>query len=130
VELDLVDGRDDGGDLKEAVEELDREVGHADRAQLLGVLLVKRLHRLPGVEPVDGVVRLRRVLLGVRGRPVHQPEVEVVRAEGRKRSLERSLGVALVGVVELGGEEERLAGDARGLDALADLVLVLVGSGG
>jgi hypothetical protein len=60
---------------------------------------------------------------------VHQPKVEVVRAKSGERSLKRSLGVALVGVVELGGEEERLAGDARGLDALADLVLVLVGSG-
>jgi hypothetical protein len=61
---------------------------------------------------------------------VHEPEVEVVRAELGERLLESLLGAALVGVVELGGEEEGLAGDARGLDALADLLLVLVGRGG
>jgi hypothetical protein len=129
VKLDLVDGRDDGRNREEAVKVLDREIGHADRAQLLRILLLESLHRLPGVEPVDRALRLRWVLLGVRSGPVHEPEVEVVRAERLERRFERGLGLGLVGVVELGGEEEGLAGDARCLDALADLVLVLVRGG-
>jgi hypothetical protein len=76
------------------------------------------------------VVRLGRVVPSVGSRPVHEPEVEVVGAKLRERVLKSLLSVALVGVVELGGQEEGLAGDTGGLDALADLSLVLVGGGG
>lgn len=91
------------------------------------MLLVELLHRLPGVKPVDAVVRA--TLAGHGCRPVHEPEVEVGGTELAERVLKCLGRATLVGVVELGGKEEGLAGNARGLDALANLGLVLVGRG-
>ena len=65
-------------------------------------------------------------------RPVDQVEVDVVEAEPAEARLEgrqRRL-VALLGVPQLGGDEEVLAGESRGGDRRADALLVAVGGGG
>lgn len=55
---------------------------------------------------------------------MHEPEVEVVSFELGERLLESGQWAFVVVVVELGGEEERGAWDARGFDAVADLSFV------
>jgi hypothetical protein len=61
---------------------------------------------------------------------VHKPEVEVGSAELLQRVLESLLGMLLVRVVELRGEEDLPAGDTGVPDTPANLGLVSVGSGG
>jgi hypothetical protein len=113
-----------------------------DGFDLVWVGLEDLLHLLPGVEPVERALRARKVLPHGRG-PVHQPyimvrvscagdarrrtKVKVRDAELLERILERLLNLEVVVVVQLGGEEEGLAGDAGVLDALTDFVLVFCG---
>lgn len=60
---------------------------------------------------------------------MHEVQVDVVGLQGGEGLLD-GLGDALVpGVVELGGQEDVLAWHARGLEAVADLLLVAVGKG-
>lgn len=57
-------------------------------------------------------------------------EIEVGCLELLEGVLKRLIWLAVVGVVQLGGEEDFLARNTRVLDALADLALVAVRSGG
>lgn len=89
----------------------------------LGVLLVKLLHLLPCIDPVDVLVRTGQVLRhGCR--PVHKPQVEVGGLELLEGVEESLLGAQVVIVVELGGEEEGFTGNTGSLDAFADLGFV------
>lgn len=109
VQLDLVDGRDDGRRLDQLLQVLRVEVGDTDG-----------LDPAVRVELLEGLVRVD-VLAPGRQRPVDQIQVEVVQAEllqGRVERAERGV-VPLVAVPELGGDEEFLAGDAGGGDGLA-----------
>lgn len=53
-------------------------------------------------------------------------EVNIGRVERLERCLECGRRVIVVVVVQLGGEEQVLPGDFRGLDSLTDLCLVRV----
>ena len=103
VQLDLVDGRQLLGLALEPLEVLDAEVGDADRARV--ALLLDPFEGAPGVE----------VAVLARHRPVDQVEVDVVHPEppqaalaGRQRRV-----VALLGVPQLGRDEDLLAGRGR-----------------
>ncbi len=102
------------------LEVLDAEVGDADRAR--APFLVDAFEGTPGVDEA----------VFARHRPVDQVEVDVVEAEAAETGLEgrQSRVVTLLGVPELGRDEDVLAGDARGRDRGADALLVAVGPGG
>lgn len=129
VQLDLVDG---GGDLcglggEELLHVGDVEVGHAD------VLDLARVEQLLQLAPRVDEVPVRVVLLEVlrvRGAgPVHEVQVEVVGLQVLE-GLAEALGDALVpGVVELRRQPDLGPGHARGLNPVADLLLVAVGEG-
>lgn len=74
------------------------------------------------------VVLLEVLGVGRRG-PVDEVEVNVVGAEVLERRGDALLDVLVPWVVKLGGDPDLLTGDARVLDALANLVLVAVGEG-
>lgn len=128
VQLDLVGG---GGDLgvgvaQQLLEVLDAKVGHTNVADLARA--DELLHLAPGVGEVPVLVVLLLAGDGGAG-PVHQVQVDVVSAE-LGQAVGDGFGDALVvGVVELGGQPNLVAGHARGLDALADFLLVAVGGG-
>lgn len=106
---------------------LDAKVAHADGADLTGA--DELLQLAPRVDKVPVRVVLLEVV-GVGGaRPVHEVQVDIVGLQAGEAALD-GLGDALVpGVVELGGQEDVAAGHARGLDAVADLLLVAVRKG-
>lgn len=110
VDLDLVDGGDDLAGGQEGVHVGGAEVGDTDGldlAQTLGVL--------------ESAPRLVTLLVAVTG-GVDQVEVEVVKAglvEGVAESLEGGL-VAVVGIPELGADEDLLSGGAGALQPGAD----------
>lgn len=53
VQLDLVDGGNDGGFLEEKFQPRNGDVGDSDGLDLFGVLLVEFFHLGPSVDPVD-----------------------------------------------------------------------------
>ena len=55
-------------------------------------------------------------------------EVKVRSVELFQAIFEGLSSASMVAVVEFGGEEDRLAGDTRGLDALANLGFIAIGS--
>lgn len=57
-------------------------------------------------------------------------EVKVIRVEFFQRIKESLFGVLLIGVVELGDEEEIATSDTRSFDTLTNFTLVLVCSSG
>lgn len=123
VDLDLVDGGDNGGVVDEALEVGSAEVGDTNRldlAELLGGF--------------KGTPRLETLLLVVGG-GVDQVEVEVVKAKLVERGAEGVEGglVAVVGIPELGADEDLLAGGASllqpGADGVAASLLVGVAGG-
>ena len=102
VQLDLVDRGHDTGLVDQPPQVRGLEVRDADRAD---PALLPQLHeRLPGVD----------VELAGRRRPVDQVQVERVELELVQRLVERTQGrvVALVGVPQLGRDEQLFAGDA------------------
>lgn len=84
-----------------------------------------------GDELLDGLPGLAVQVAG-RGRPVNQVEVEVVQAQLGEAGVEGPQGgvVALVGVPQLGGDEQLLTGDPGGGEGAADTGLVAVDRGG
>lgn len=104
---------------------LDAKVADTNVLDLAGVNQL--LHLAPGVHKVPVVVHLLGVSLDKTGGPVHQVEVNVGGIQVLERRID-SLGDMLVPVVvQLGGEPDLLAGNAGGLDTLANLLLVTVG---
>jgi hypothetical protein len=57
----------------------------------------------------------------------HEVKVNVVNAEGLQRAGDTLLDALVPWVVELGGDPDLLAGNARVLDTLTNLLLVAVG---
>ena len=128
VQLDLVGGRGDlgVGVAQQLLEVLDAKVGHTNVADLARA--DELLHLAPGVGEVPVLVVLLLAGDGGAG-PVHEVQVDVVGAE-LGQAVSDGLGDTLVvGVVELGGQPDLVAGNARGLDALAYFFLVAVGGG-
>ncbi len=96
------------------------EVGDADRADVAGLQQASQTPHGVDVLPL------------IRVRPVHHQHVEVVDAQPGDAAAER-LGDAVDAVplpVELRGDEDLVAGDARVGDALPDRLLVAVVLGG
>ena len=120
VELDLVDVGHDAGLRDQALEVRFLEVRGADRAD--AAVLEQLDQPPPGVD----------VAILPRHRPVDQEQVDVVDAEPFDAPLERPLGFveAVRLLVELGREEQLLAGHAGGVQAATDALLVAVGEGG
>jgi len=110
VELDLVDGWDDGGYCEKSLEKFDGEVGDTDRLELIGVGLVQSLHGFPGIDPV--VSRISFHLLGHGCGPVHEPKIEVTRLQLAQGILQRLGSPLVMGVVKFGGQKEGFTGDA------------------
>ena len=143
VDLDLVDGGLDAGELEELLQALDGPVGNTDGPCLAGI--DKILHGPPcwlgvlGELLLDDVLAIGAdlghvvlVLLGGDG-PVDEEEVDVVNLELVERVLQAPLDVlGLVQVVpDLGADEDVLALDVLVVleelgKRLADLILVLV----
>ena len=87
--------------------------------------------RLLLVDALEGPPGIDEAVLA-RHRPVDQVEVDVVEPESLEARLEGGQGrvVALLRVPQLGGDEDVLAGQARGGERRADAGLVAVGGGG
>ena len=120
VQLNLVDDRNHAGLLDNLAQLLLGEVRNTNRTDL--TLLLQLNQRTPGIQ-VQALLRLS---------PVNQVQVNVVGAQflqGRLKRLECAL-VALVGVPQLGGEEDVLASHAGVSDSAAYARLVAVDSGG
>lgn len=113
---------------QELLHVLDAKVADANVAHLARV--EQLLHLAPRVDKVPVAVRRLAAGGGVEAAgPVDQVQVDVVGLQGGQR-VGQGLGHALVvGVVELGGQPDVGAGDARGAQAGADLGLVAVGGG-
>lgn len=130
----LVDSGRDLGCGEDLLEGLLREVRHADSLYL--AFPNQRLHAFPGVGHLPvGVDVPRAICLQGDDRgtirdeadgPVDEVQIEVVGAELGQRQVQRLLDAVVVRAPELAGDEHLGAGDARGLDAAADLVLVAV----
>jgi hypothetical protein len=121
VDLDLVDGRDDGGTVEQRGEVVDHEVADADRADR--AVREQRLERPVGVEgPVEGAGQ------GL----VEDEQVDLLHTELSGALVEpvQGLVVAVVGDPDLGLEEDVGAVEPRSADRVADLALVAVGGGG
>lgn len=143
VGLDLVDSGDDLAVGEEALKALLGEVRNTDGADL--ALLDKSLHRLPGILELGLLVESNaagvRVLdpealadigAGLEGNgPVDEVQVEVVSLQLLQGLVAGGLDELWLvgGVPELGGKEDLLTGDTRGLPATANFLLVLVASG-
>ena len=120
--FDLEDVRGKRGDVSDGLDVLALVVGQADRSRAAAGEGV--FERGPGqrdVAPVEGGQR-----------PVHEEEVDVVGAQVLEGALDRGGGPLglVVRVVDLRGDEQVLAGDARGLERRPDLGLVAVHLGG
>ena len=117
MQLDLVDRRDDSGRVDQGLQVFGLEVADADGADAALVTQVGE-----GLERVDEGVDLGQ-------RPVDEVEVEVVEAERASccasNALQRRV-VPLVGVPQLGDDEDVLARQARARDRVAHLALVAV----
>ena len=120
MELDLVHRRQPLGLVAQPLEILDAEVGDADRADAALVL-----------DPFEGAPGVEEAVLG-RHRPVDQVEVDMVEAEPLQALVEGGQGrvVPLLGVPELGGDEDLLARQPGGGESRAYSGLVAVGGGG
>ncbi len=105
---------------------LNGKVGDANVAHLAGAN--ELLHLAPGVEVVPVLVDLLLTGHG-RGWPVNQVQVDIVGAEVLQALINRLADALVVGVVELGGEPDLVASNARVLDALAYFFLVTVRGG-
>lgn len=130
VQLNLVDGGDDlgGGVVEELLQVLDAEVGDTDVAHLASGR--ELLHLLPGLDEVP-VGQVLGEVVGVGGAgPVDEVKVDVVGAEVLEGRLNALGHAGVPGVVQLGGEPDLVAGDARVLDTGTNLGLVAVGEGG
>ena len=150
VGLTLVDGGDGLGLLQQSLQVLETEVGDTDGPSLgRGDLL----HLPPGVNKVpvlvdlglsltvDGVCSMShdeedqsgrtenaqkaRMLTDGNG-PVHQDQVDVVGSETLERLVNNLGDILVLHVVDLGGEEDLLSGNARVLDTGTNLGLVTV----
>ena len=120
VQLNLVDNRNHAGLLDNLAQLLLGEVRNTNGTDL--TLLLQLNQRTPGIQ-VQALLRLS---------PVNQVQVNVVGAQLLKGRLERlkSALVALVGVPQLGGEEDVFASHAGVSDSAAYARLVAVNSGG
>ena len=120
VQLNLVDSRNHAGLLDDLAQLLLREVRNTNGADL--TLLLQLNQRAPRIQ-VQALLRLS---------PVNQVQVNVVGAQLLQRSVERLEGVlvALVGVPQLGGEEDILTSHVGGGDGTAHARLVAVDGGG
>jgi len=118
VHLDLVDRGHDAGLGHDAVEVGRLEVRDADGG---GAAVGDELGQ--GLPRGDEVAVVQR-----RQRPVDEEEVDPVQVQRRQGRVEGAAGVVgpVEAVVELAGDVELVAGDAGGLDRLADALLVLV----
>jgi hypothetical protein len=117
MQLGLVD-RGHGADLSQKrIEMLGLEVAHADGPDAP-----------VGEQPLGGPVRRDGALPLGRIREVQQVEVDDVEAELASAGVERAQGgvVSPVAEPQLGGDEHVVAGDVGRLDAVSDLLLVLV----
>ena len=125
-ETDLVDHRGDLGALHQLLEVPLGEVRDPDALDHAGA--VELLDRPPGA--CIGLLPMVAVCDGVR--PVDQVEVDVVDPQGLQALLETGTGqvVAVVLVMELGGEEDLASRDAALGDALPHALLVEVRCGG
>lgn len=111
--------------VQKLLEVLDAKVAHTNVLDLAGINQL--LHLAPGIDKIPVVVDLLGVLPVKTGGPVHEVEVDVGGIEVLERGV-NGLGDVLVPVVvQLGGEPDLLTGNARGLDALADFLLVAIG---
>ena len=120
VQLNLVDNRNHAGLLDNLAQLLLGEVRNTNGTDL--TLLLQLNQRTPGIQ-VQALLRLS---------PVNQVQVNVVGAQLLQGRLERlkSALVALIGVPQLGGEEDVLTSHAGVSDSAAYARLVAVNSGG
>lgn len=102
VQFHLVDGREQATTVDQFLEVVRFEIAHPHRLGPPG--FGDLLHRVPCAQ--TSVLVLQR--------PVHQVEVDVVEPEARQARVERGQRgfVALVGVPQLGGDEDLVAGTA------------------
>ena len=114
AELDLVDRGDDLRVLHELIEVRLGEVADPDRST--ASVVEQRLHRAPRVEPTLG------------HRPVHEIEIDVRQPERFEAAIEgaQRLVVTLVGVPQLGGDEDLIARHTAVTDRDPDIDLVPV----
>lgn len=110
VDLDLIDGRNDGGVLNKTLDVRGTKVGDADGpylAELLG-----------GLEGAPGI----KALLLILGRGVNQVQVEIVQTELLQRGAEGIEGglVTVVSIPQLGADVDILTGSAGLLKPSAD----------
>lgn len=152
VKFDLVDGRNVVTVLKQPSKVFDGDVRNTWRAELratalsasgrgwsknetptdgfdlIRVQLLYIDHRLPRINPINILVRLR--IFCHRRRPMHEPKIQIRGIELLQRAEQRLLGVSVVRVVQLGGQEDIFSFHAGSFDPLSNLGLVAVGSGG
>ena len=58
--------------------------------------------------------------------PVHQIQINIVQSEALQRAVNALWDALMPWIVQLSGDPDFLPRDARGLDALADLLLVAI----
>ena len=120
VQFDLIDDRRDETQIDQVGQLLGAEVADADRP---GVTDLLGLH-----EPAPGV----DVLAVQFHRPGEQAQIDVIHAEARDAGFARVLRAleTLVGLRQLGGDEQLITGDARIGDGPADRFFVAACRGG
>ncbi len=116
MQLDLVDDGNDAGFADDTLEMFRIEIRHADRA---GATLFPDAHEsLPGLG----------IKAAMRRRPVNEIEVDIFGTELLQAAVEgaQRIVIALIGIPELGGDEDVLAVEAGRTDAFADALFVVV----
>ena len=88
------------------------------------------LHLLPRVDVVPALMVLLQVLGRRAARPVNQVQINIVQPQALQARVDALRHALVPRVVELGGDPDLGARDARVADGGADLGLVAVGEGG
>ena len=120
MDLQLVDGGLDLSVIQQILQHVLLEVAHADGAN--AALLVQGLKGLPGGE----------IGLLLEAGPVHQVLIHIVQAQALERRVKGAEGVvvAVVGVPQLGAQEDLIAGQTALADTAADALFIHVDHGG
>lgn len=111
---------------EQSVEVLNGKVGDTNVADLASINQL--LHLAPGVDIVPVLIDLL-LARHRRGGPVDEVQVDIVSAEIGQAVGNGFADALVVGVVQLGGNPDLVARDARGLDALTDFLFVAVRGG-
>lgn len=106
-------------------------LGEVGDTNVLHLARVEQLLHLPPCINKGPIIIDLLLIIPIHGsRPVHQVQIQVIRAQVLQALLQTVLNVLVAVVVELGGQPDLVSGHARGLNAFANILLVAVGGSG